>query len=138
MDHRAKYSNDNVDTITTRVDRHVEECLGLIAKQGSASFAALNKLLRDRGLSTEGNYAFCLDSRPNSILWCGLSREAHTVIKKVMVSSGVEIEGTQLLTYILEGTGVELPVGSTVEAATGNDFAVPTWVPSVLVLRRTE
>lgn len=136
MTHQAEYSNNSTNTVNTHLERHVEACLSLIAKKGGASFAALTKLLRARGLSNEGNYAFCLDSRPNTILWCGLSREAYAVIARVMGSPRVKIEGTPFLTYLVEGTGIEFPVGSTVEAATGKDFAVPTWVPSLLTLRQ--
>lgn len=90
------------------------------------SFVEIENIFLKSGFEYRGNLAILHPSISNVVVWIGWNQEAVDVIKEV-VDMGVHYVPTAVLTYLIDGKVLDLPV-----ARARKDFKKVHWVPVTL------
>jgi len=103
-----------------------EKMLAYIQKYDHVTFV---ELTRQIGGESKGDYTYEAAMFPNVVLWIGMSKPFVEALGIVIKRSAVK--PTVVLTYILDGAALKLPLVKGGSLATVRRYKKPHWLPVV-------
>ncbi|MGD0652739.1 MAG: hypothetical protein ABSA16_00200 [Thermoguttaceae bacterium] len=97
------------------------------------TFAELYKIGEKEGFPMYGDLAISLPNDLNLILWAGMSEEFFEAVKALFESGQIEREPTHVLTYLVDGRSLNLPVA---KRPPKSGYKEPHWIPIVLRVKK--
>lgn len=103
-----------------------EQILDYVSKYRNVTFAELTRNIEGFG---GGDIALAIDNSraSNFVLWVGLTEQAYEAVTRLQSEQKIHVDPTPLLTYIIDGCCLRLPVAKTIR-----HYKKPHWSPVVL------
>ena len=103
-----------------------DEILSLVKARPYCSFAEINRTIQ--GFSG-GDLAFISEGpkHSNIVIWVGMTQEGFAAIDSLLKSGSIKAEPAGLLTYIIDGIALTMPL-----AKKRCHYKKPHWAPTVL------
>lgn len=98
----------------------------------SVSFIDLEELLESLHIEYQGEFTFVQVDNENAVLWHGWSNEMIDLIGNLLTSEQLELERTDVTTYVRHGMYLDLPV-----MINQFDYSGTRWLPVQLKLSKT-
>jgi hypothetical protein len=94
-------------------------------REGGVSFAQLQRIEGFNG----DRVLLCPDNR-NVVIWGDVSREAETILQRILGEGEYELASTHVLTYLIDGA---CPNGIPIAKSLKQKYKTPHWMPMAFI-----
>ena len=116
------------DTTPVDIADTIAECVEYIRLNSHVTFVELERILKRRGVQSQGSLTWEMSGCPNMALWVGMSAEFCDVADAVLRTEHIELRSTVLLTYLIDGGLPQLPIA---KRPPRNGYKELHWAPVV-------
>lgn len=111
---------------------HTRQLVELVRRlNGGVTVIEIGRELEDLGIDTAGTESIYLGDDQNLILWTGMSTQFSVEVIALKEHPEVEIHPTSVLTYLVDGGALTLPVA---QRPPRGGYKSPHWSPIVFNL----
>jgi hypothetical protein len=105
-------------------DADVDAVVQLVKARDYVSFTEIERLLAQRGVSTQGDVTLTLPDRPSIVLWAGMSDAFFEIMAAVLRGRRIHLIPASQLVYLVDGGMLRLPLAKRVI-----QYKKPHWLP---------